>query len=64
MKITKKEYTETCPRCNSLLKGKRWCDEVGLVEMKKECSCGYVKHWAYGRTITDIDNYGEVHNDE
>jgi Zn ribbon nucleic-acid-binding protein len=47
--------SEECPHCGEPLKIKKWHDDVGLVEIKKDCSCGYVYHWAYGTAIADSD---------
>lgn len=47
--------SEECPHCGEPLKIKKWHDEVGLVEIHKSCTCGYVYHWAYGTVIADSD---------
>lgn len=46
---------EECPRCGQPLIVRRWNDDVGMVEIKKECSCGYIYHWSYGSVMEDSD---------
>lgn len=46
---------ENCPHCGLPLIVKKWNDDIGMVEIKKDCMCGYVYHWAYGTVVADSD---------
>jgi Zn ribbon nucleic-acid-binding protein len=40
-----------CPECGEVLKIKKWHDDIGLVEERRECECGHIYHWAYGVVV-------------
>ena len=44
---------ESCPRCGEGMAIQEWYEDHWKVEIKKECSCGYVYHWSYGSVICD-----------
>lgn len=37
-----------CSACGLSTPAFKWYEEVGLVEYRYECQCGYVEHWSYG----------------